>query len=708
MSDDAAQFSRDVAALDDVTPLQTGATVHVYAARLAGTTKTGPDGPANGQPSSRSVRLFTPAPGLSGQHYDRVVDALSAWSEMAADDTITAIRGTGDTPRPWLTAAAEGRPLTETAPLSVDQTRSVLAAVSEALRHAETAGYSWVPVEPGDVRVSPDDTTAASLDWPVDPSRWDSESTPQTASGDTGNRDESSVVRLGAIAYYALTGQQPTQSDGETAGGRVPSPSAVDGAVPSQFDAVVERALHSDPDQRYESPYAFKRAVLFESQQPGASAPTNTPATGPASGETATTGQKREDGPPEPAGETATGPSQSHPNVSRRAMLGAVGLGAAVTTVGGTWFAATRVFGSTEERFPMFRYDAANTGYVANGVGPTDGVTALWRVDTGAPVASSPVVSEETVFINDRDGQFYALDAVGGMALWSEDTNRSLPVSATLSEDRVHLSEQEDQDTAVTARGMATGTRYWSKNTNEINSFARAVAFDDGDLYTLGEGGIQVHDTETGDEQWLSSRVSVSSLTAAVRNDTLYFGGNRTTEQADNGRQSVIAFDTDEQEVRWSVETNGPITSSPAVTDGVVYAGSNDTTVYALNAEDGTERWQFGTGGPLTSSPAVTDHQGGTVYIGGTDRRVHAIDTSDGTERWQFEAENSIISSPAVASDTVYVGSQDRNVYAIDAETGDQRWVFEGDGPIISSPAVVSNRVFIGTEAGTIYALTEP
>lgn len=708
MSDDAARFSRDVAALDDVTPRQTGDAVHVYAARFTGTTEPSADGPAEGQGPACECRLFTPAPELSGQRYDQVVAALSRWSALSGHAAITPVHATGETPRPWLAAAANGRPLTESAPLSVEQTRTVLAAVAEAIRHAETTGHECGPVDPADVRVRADDTTAASLDVPVDPTRW--EPTSQTDAGTTGG--EGSVRSLGTVAYYALTGEYPTQSDGtETTAPRIPSPSTLNSDVPAEFDAVVERALHAEPDRRYDSPYDFKRAVLFESQQPdrspGAEQSDGAPGTDRASGETATPDRDGDD-PPEPADETVTGPSQTRRNVSRRAMLGAIGIGAAVTTVGGTWVAATRVFGSTENRFPMFRYDAANTGHVADGTGPTDGVTELWRVSTSSPISSSPVVSEDTVFVNDREGQFYALDAVDGTESWSEDTDRSLPVSGTLSGDRVHLSELGDDGTAVTARGMATGTKYWSKNSDEINSLARTVAFDDGELYTLGNGGIQVHDTETGDEQWLSSRVSVSSLSAAVRNDTLYFGGERSDGRGASSDQSIIAFDTDDQDIRWSTETGGPVISSPAVVDGVVYVGSGDSTVYALNAEDGTERWQFRTNTRVSSSPAVTDHQGGTVYIGGTDRRVYAIDTSDGTERWQFETEDPVVSSPAVASDTVYVGGQGGTVYALDAQSGDPRWTFDADGRVISSPAVVSNRLFIGTDEGTIYALTEP
>ena len=36
---------------------------------------------------------------------------------------------------------------------------------------------------------------------------------------------------------------------------------------------------------------------------------------------------------------------------------------------------------------------------------------------------------------------------------------------------------------------------------------------------------------------------------------------------------------------------------SPAVSDGVVYVGSNDTYLYAVDVQSGQEKWKFQAGG---------------------------------------------------------------------------------------------------------------
>jgi len=51
----------------------------------------------------------------------------------------------------------------------------------------------------------------------------------------------------------------------------------------------------------------------------------------------------------------------------------------------------------------------------------------------------------------------------------------------------------------------------------------------------------------------------------------------------------------------------------PAVSDGIVYVGSDDTRLYALDAGSGEEKWRFQCDDYVDSSPAVVD---GTVYVG--------------------------------------------------------------------------------------------
>src|SRR5574337_1081606 len=109
--------------------------------------------------------------------------------------------------------------------------------------------------------------------------------------------------------------------------------------------------------------------------------------------------------------------------------------------------------------------------------------------------------------------------------------------------------------------------------------------------------------------------------------------------------------------LKWSFQTNGPVTSSPAIgADGTIYFGSQDKKLYAIT-RDGKLKWTFETQGEIESSPAV--RKDGTILFGSWDSHLYAL-KPDGTLLWKYKSEGGIISSPAIGNDnTIYVGSWD-------------------------------------------------
>jgi len=63
--------------------------------------------------------------------------------------------------------------------------------------------------------------------------------------------------------------------------------------------------------------------------------------------------------------------------------------------------------------------------------------------------------------------------------------------------------------------------------------------------------------------------------------------------------------------------------------NGVVYFGSwsTDNSVYALNASTGALLWKYKTGLNVKSSPTVTN---GVVYVGSDDNNVYALNAING------------------------------------------------------------------------------
>ena len=124
---------------------------------------------------------------------------------------------------------------------------------------------------------------------------------------------------------------------------------------------------------------------------------------------------------------------------------------------------------------------------------------------------------------------------------------------------------------------------------------------------------------------------------------------------------------------KWRFTTGDAVSSSPLVSNGIVYVGSRDNNLYAIDTVTGKEKWRFTLGSyNMSASPVVSN---GVVYIGSDDNNLYAIDTVTGTEKWRFTTGGDV-ASPAVSNGIVYVGSQDNILYAIDTMTGTEKWLF--------------------------------
>jgi outer membrane protein assembly factor BamB len=180
-------------------------------------------------------------------------------------------------------------------------------------------------------------------------------------------------------------------------------------------------------------------------------------------------------------------------------------------------------------------------------------------------------------------------------------------------------------------------------------------------------------------------------------NDWAMFGRNlaRTASTGPSGKLP-------QGKLKWSFITGDHIQSSPAVSDGTVYIGSNDGYVYAIDAETGQEKWKYKTGSWVESSPVIVD---GVVYVGSNDSKLYALDAETGKKIWDYKATYAIRSGPAVSNGKVYFGADDYSMYAVDTETGNKVWSYETDNYVQSSPVVSGGIVYFGSFDGFLYAL---
>mgnify|MGYP003584873844 CR=1 FL=1 len=228
------------------------------------------------------------------------------------------------------------------------------------------------------------------------------------------------------------------------------------------------------------------------------------------------------------------------------------------------------------------------------------------------------------------------------------------------------------------------------------------------------------------------------------------------------GASELVARDTGL--TPWSVPTGRGIFSTPVVaSDGTIYVGSADHTLYGLNREGDTV-WTYRTRGIIDTAPALlapepgvgqslvfgsgdqvlrrvrTDPDlprgertvweldalpvadgspqlvswwegspnvgpDGTIFQGNTGSQAYAINP-DGTIRWAVPAGDAVWTVPALDEQgNSYWGSVDTRVFALDPDGG-QLWQRTTLGYVTSSPALsLAGTLYVGSFDGQLYAL---
>ena len=342
----------------------------------------------------------------------------------------------------------------------------------------------------------------------------------------------------------------------------------------------------------------------------------------------------------------------------------------------------------------MFRANAEHTGVFDNGsIVPTN--TELWRFKTGNSVGSSPIVSNDVVFVGSWDNNLYAIDALTGNEKWRFVTSREVVSSPAISNGVVYIGSLDNNLYAIDAETGKERWRFWTNSgVSSSPSVSNGVVYigsdDKHEPWRTSRGKLYAIDTATGTEKWRFETGGSVYSSPAVSNGVVYVG---------SGDNNLYAIDALTGKERWRFVTGSAVFGSPAVSTDVVYVGSGDNNLYAIDALTGKEKWRFVTGSAVSGSPAVSD---GVVYVGSI--ILYAIDVEMGKERWRFLTE-SYAHSPSVSNGIVYVGSDDKNLYAIDTLTGKEKWRYKTNGTVISSPAVSNGVVYIGSSDKNLYAI---
>ncbi len=190
----------------------------------------------------------------------------------------------------------------------------------------------------------------------------------------------------------------------------------------------------------------------------------------------------------------------------------------------------------------------------------------------------------------------------------------------------------------VYAFNAVNGATIWNYQGNYTTNTITQLAVLDGVIYFGAGDYVTALNTENGNLLWRTACHTGYSNPAAGQGKIFIGSGN-----------SIIALDAIDGHILWNFTTSDAIASSPAVSNGVVYVGSNDANLYALNAEDGEKIWSFKAGEGFEGTPGIGH---GVVYAGSGDGCMYALRSTDGTKIWSYDTSPSKVAAPAGTDQT--------------------------------------------------------
>ncbi len=181
----------------------------------------------------------------------------------------------------WVDGPTLAQVIREDAPLSVERACRIGAEIAAGLQYAHEQGVTNRDVKSSNVLLSTTTGNAKVTDFGIAkvPERSTVETLPGVVLGTPAYLSpeqlrgqpadaRSDVYGLGAVLYEMVTGRKPFVGDtpAEVAGNalhrRPPRPSTINPQVPPAFEAILQRALARDPDDRYQSAAELRADLL--------------------------------------------------------------------------------------------------------------------------------------------------------------------------------------------------------------------------------------------------------------------------------------------------------------------------------------------------------------------------------------------------------------------------------------------------------------
>lgn len=386
----------------------------------------------------------------------------------------------------------------------------------------------------------------------------------------------------------------------------------------------------------------------------------------------------------------------------------------------------------------MYRGDVARDGHPSTAKLDARAAARLavtWHVRLPGAVDGTPAVAHGLVVAGSEGGEVDAFDAASGRTVWSRGGLGPIAASPTVSGDRVFVAGLTGY---VYAMDLLHGSEVWRwQGPSDAAIWASPVVYGDEVLVGVASpygdqplvpGRIYGLDAATGREHWTFC-VQLSCepgggvwSTIAIDNKGIGYVG------IGNPVDGVLAFDPRTGARRWlsSLYTDQgrdlDVGASPVIfnigekSDEVIAQATVQGLFAVLEARDGSLRWQR----PLVDGSAVHGllaspaYDGTKLYVASASSPtgVFALKPADGAELWRHETDLPVYSAPAVGIGVVVFGTGAGlgdagagSLLALSSTDGRVLFSLDTHSAVRSGPAIAGDLVVAGDAAGDLFAL---
>lgn len=297
--------------------------------------------------------------------------------------------------------------------------------------------------------------------------------------------------------------------------------------------------------------------------------------------------------------------------------------------------------------------------------------TTAWKYKVGAPIISSPIISEGVAFFGALDSTVYAINIATGTLKWKLKTNGEIRSTLAPAGNNLYLAGGNG---VLSCIDKQSGKPVWRVLFDNTAVFIGERRYDFADYY---------------------------HSSPLVHENMIYFG---------SGTGKIQALTADKGEALWSFATGDIVHTIPVLSGELLIVGSFDGYLYALNKRNGALVWKFKTVGqqyfPKGEVQGFPAADLGIIYVGSRDYNLYALDARGGYARWNRKFEGGWALSNTVKDSVLYVGtSDDRLLLALDAVTGREKWRTNVKFNIFGNCAFTPSLVYVGTLWGKLYAV---